>query len=266
MSNLPPNTPPAEVAAWNDYRSSLWQAFQNSYEDRWDQAKWETAVGSFQARHDRPVLDNLRSKNLMPALPALETQLKRGPPPFLRPGWVSPLQGKQVDLDWLDQTGAFVHIRGTKDGWRDASVLIVEFWASYVISTAFRNWPLMLSTSKRSTLMSIYIPPCHNVFPHLTEIAANHPNIKVVTFANEGIFNGADTDVAAFKAFVFARNDMNYPIYVDNNRIAFNALFKPGKNASIPLVFIITVRNRTIRWIGNAEEMERPLADTLAKI
>ncbi len=70
----------------------------------------------------------------MPAFPALETQLKRGPPPFLRPGWVSPLQGKQVDLDWLDQPDAFVHVRGTKDGWRDASVLIVEFWASYVIS------------------------------------------------------------------------------------------------------------------------------------
>ena len=37
MASLPSNTPLAEVAAWNDYRSSLWQAFQNNYEDRWDQ-------------------------------------------------------------------------------------------------------------------------------------------------------------------------------------------------------------------------------------
>ena len=64
-------------------------------------------IESFQSRHDRAVLENLRSKNLIPALPALEAQLKRGPPPFLRPGWVSPLQGKQVDLEWLDQPGAF---------------------------------------------------------------------------------------------------------------------------------------------------------------
>lgn len=71
-------------------------------------------------------------------------------------------------------------------------------------------------------IFGIYVQPCHNVFPHLTEIAANHPNTKVITFANEGIFNGADTDMSSLKAFVFARNDMNYPIYVDSNRVAFN--------------------------------------------
>ena len=97
-------------------------------------------IESFQSRHDRAVLENLRSKNLIPALPALEAQLKRGPPPFLRPGWVSPLQGKQVDLEWLDQPGAFAHVRGTKDGWRDASVLVVEFWATYV-KFSLLSWP-----------------------------------------------------------------------------------------------------------------------------
>lgn len=55
--------------------------------------------------------------------------MKRGPPPFLRPGWVSPLQGKQVDLDWIDQD-AFVWIRGNKTGWRDAKLLVIEFWAT----------------------------------------------------------------------------------------------------------------------------------------
>lgn len=69
MASLPPNTPPAEVAAWNDYRSSLWQAFQNSYEDRWNQGetvslgvarpwlilieigKWEAAVSAYYSTH-----------------------------------------------------------------------------------------------------------------------------------------------------------------------------------------------------------------------
>ena len=34
----------------------------------------------------------------------------------------------------------------------------------------------------------------------------------------------------------------------------------------ISAVFIVTVSDRTIRWIGNAEEMAKPLADTLAKV
>ncbi|KAI0682846.1 hypothetical protein BC835DRAFT_1297788 [Cytidiella melzeri] len=254
MTNLPPNLSPAEVAAWNDYRSNLWQAFQNNYEDRWDQAKWQAAVASYQTRHHPATLSSLRAQKLMPSWTVIEGQLKRGPPPFLRPGWVSPLQGKQVDLDWLDQDDGFVHVRGSKDNWRDATVLIIEFWASYV------NFVFFVCSFRGYSL------PCHNVFPHLTEIAATQLNTKIISFANEGIFNGADTDVSALEAFIYARNDMEYPIYVDSQRVAFNALFKPGQNASIPLVFIITVQDRTIRWIGNAEEMAKPLADVLASV
>ena len=44
----------------------------------------------------------------------------------------------------------------------------------------------------------------------------------MVTFADEGIFNNAPTDVAALKNFIFARTDMNYPIFVDTNRVAYN--------------------------------------------
>ncbi|KIP11178.1 hypothetical protein PHLGIDRAFT_21838 [Phlebiopsis gigantea 11061_1 CR5-6] len=151
----------------------------------------------------------------------------------MRPGWTSPLHGQRVDLAWLDQD-AFVHIRGTKDDWRSAKLLLIEFWAS--------------------------------VFRHLSEVAANERAVKVVTFADEGIFNNTPTDVAALKNFIFARTDMNYPIFVDTQHVAYNALFKPGQNLSIPLVFMITVQDRQIRWVGNAEEMATPLADTLAAL
>lgn len=87
--------------------------------------------GDFQGRHDRGVLDGLRTKKLLPPWNLVEAQLKKGPPTFLRPGWRSPLLGKQVDLDWLDQDG-FVRIRGTKDDWRNVKVLVIEFWATYV--------------------------------------------------------------------------------------------------------------------------------------
>jgi len=46
--------------------------------------------------------------------------------------------------------------------------------------------------------------------------------VKVITFADEGIFNGTPTDVGALKQFIFARGDMNYPIFVDNNHVAYN--------------------------------------------
>lgn len=67
----------------------------------------------------------------LPAWDALEVQFRKGPPPFLRPGWTSPLLGKRVDLRWLD-VGPFDNIKGSVDGWRDAKLLIIEFWASYV--------------------------------------------------------------------------------------------------------------------------------------
>lgn len=71
------------------------------------------------------------------------------------------------------------------------------------------------------------------MFQHLSEIAANERTIKVLTFADEGIFNNTPTDVPALKNFIFARNDMNYPIYVDSNRVAYNGAclsFRNGDN------------------------------------
>ena len=55
--------------------------------------------------------------------------MKKGPPPFMRPGWVSPLLNRQVDLAWLDQDN-FVRVRGTKDDWRHFDMLLIEFWAT----------------------------------------------------------------------------------------------------------------------------------------
>lgn len=65
----------------------------------------------------------------LPGWDALEAQFKKGPPPFLRPGWTSPLLGKKVDLRWLD-SGQFEHVKGGMDGWRDAKLLVIELWAS----------------------------------------------------------------------------------------------------------------------------------------
>ena len=48
--------------------------------------------------------------------------------------------------------------------------------------------------------------------------------MKVITFADEGIFNGAPTDVGMLKQFIFSRSDMNYPIFIDNNHVAYNGM------------------------------------------
>ncbi|GJE96562.1 TlpA family protein disulfide reductase [Phanerochaete sordida] len=231
---------PQEHAAVQDYRANIWNPFQNYYEDKWSQARWDAAIRDYKRRHDAGVLEALRAKKVLPPWDVLEDQLKKGPPPFLRPGWTSPLVGRPLDLRWLDQN-AFVQIRGTMDDWKAFKIVLIEFWATWC-------------------------RPCHNVFPHLSHLANNEPRVKVITFADEGIFNGTPTDVAALKRFVFARGDMNYPIFIDTNHVAYNALFKPGQNFSVPLVFIITTHDRKVHWVGNGEELDAPLAVALASL
>lgn len=87
------------------------------------------SAANFRAAHDPAVVNKFMKKARLPAWDALEEQMKKGPPAFLRPGWKSPLLGQRVDLDWLD-ADAFECIRPSKDGWRDKKVLVIEFWAS----------------------------------------------------------------------------------------------------------------------------------------
>ena len=86
-------------------------------------------TAEFKKRHNRVVLDALQYRKMIPPWDAVEAQLKKGPPPFLRPGWRSPLLGRRVNLDWIDQD-SFICLQGSREGWRNKKVLIIEFWAS----------------------------------------------------------------------------------------------------------------------------------------
>ncbi|KAI0925919.1 hypothetical protein AcV5_008522 [Taiwanofungus camphoratus] len=227
---------PEERAARNEFRTNIWSVFQPLYEDKWDQARWDVAVAKFRAAHDPAVIERFMKRARLPNWDALEIQMKKGPPAFLRPGWRSPLLGRKVDLSWLD-LDAYECVRGTKDGWKSKKVLVIEFWASWC-------------------------RPCHEVCGILSDVAKN-PSIKVVTFNHEGIFTKADIDRTVVKKFINSRNDMNYPIYIDTNRIAVEAIFEPGQNLSIPLAFVITTKDQVVHWIGNPEEMAGPLQKVL---
>ncbi|CCM04985.1 uncharacterized protein FIBRA_07183 [Fibroporia radiculosa] len=231
---------PEELAAMNDFRVNIWSAFQPYYEDKWDQELWDAAVARFKAAHDPVVVTRFMKKARLPAWDALEDQMRKGPPAFLRPGWTSPLLGSKTDLEWLDMD-KFECIRPSKDDWRDKKVLIIEYWASWC-------------------------RPCHVVCGILSNIVATEPDVKVITFNHEGIFTKAEIDRAVVKNFIDSRNDMDYPIYIDSERVAVEALFEPGQNLSIPLVFVITIRDQIIRWIGNPEEIAAPLEDILKSV
>ena len=87
----------------------------------------------------------------------------------------------------------------------------------------------------------------------LARVNATKPDVKVITFNHEGIFNKTEIDRSVVKTFVDGRNDMDYPIYIDSHRVAvqgkgravwplqvaantrFAGLFEPGQNLSIPL-------------------------------
>lgn len=84
-----------------------------------------------------------------------------------------------------------------------------------------------------------------------------------VVFNHEGIFTKADINRVVVKNFVDSRGDMNYPIYIDSQRVAIRSLFEPGQNLSIPLAFVITTRDQVVHWIGNPEEMAAPLEKAL---
>ena len=83
----------------------------------------------YKAANDPVVVDRFMKKARLPTWEALEEQMRKGPPAFLRPGWRSPLLGKRVDLSWLD-SDAFECIRPSKDGWKNKKVVVIEFWAS----------------------------------------------------------------------------------------------------------------------------------------
>ncbi|KAI0734247.1 hypothetical protein C8Q72DRAFT_923633, partial [Fomitopsis betulina] len=237
MASLTGQESPEELAAMHDFRTNIWSVFQPLYEDKWDQGTWDAAVGRFKAAHNPVVVDRFMQKARLPTWEALEEQMRKGPPAFLRPGWRSPLLGKRVDLSWLD-SDAFECLRPSKDGWRNKKVVVIEFWASWC-------------------------RPCHVVGSLLSRVNATKTDVKVITFNHEGIFNKTEIDRSVVKTFVNSRNDMDYPVYIDSHRIAVQSLFEPGQNLSIPLAFIITTKDQLVHWVGNPEEMSAPLEKAL---
>ena len=89
----------------------------------------DRSTEDFEARQNPFALQSLRERKLIPPWDAVAAQIQKGPPPFLRPGWISPLLGKRVDLEWIDSV-TFLRVQGSQDGWRTKKVLVVEFWAS----------------------------------------------------------------------------------------------------------------------------------------
>ncbi|OBZ72358.1 hypothetical protein A0H81_07842 [Grifola frondosa] len=238
---------------------------QNKYMERLPGALWRPMGQSALGRRRRAlpgaarptVVQRFWARARLPPWDRLEANMRSGPPPFLRPGWKSPLQGTHADLRWLTED-AFECVKGSLDGWRDKKVLLIEFWASWC-------------------------RPCLTAFRDLSNISATRPDIKIITFNVEGIFTKAPIDVATVRAVraratrhgvpgVYRRQPRRRSRCVRALRtrvpmLTFNAdvaIFEPGQTLSIPLVFIITPKDGLIHWVGNPEEMAAPLAQALA--
>ena len=112
-----------------NHATGKWDAAVGAYLPPLQQSDTQSSIEDFEARQHPAALASLREQKLLPPWDAVAAQIRKGPPPFLRPGWKSPLIGQKVNLEWIDRD-VFTWIQGSREGWRNKKVLVIEFWAS----------------------------------------------------------------------------------------------------------------------------------------
>ncbi len=111
----------------------------------------------------------------------------------------------------------------------DHGITIVEFWATWC-------------------------GPCHDMIPHLTKIAQENKDIRVV-----GVSIFEDNDKQQVQEFVkFMGNKMDYSVgYSGNKDRMAKTWMSAAKQPAIPTSFI--VKDGVIMWIGHPIDLDDPL-------
>lgn len=143
----PPPPTEGQQRILDDYSANIYSVFEPLYEDKWDEALWQKAIGehhmyasqhriqclyttvSFESRYPPGEATACITEFFrQPTWDARKAQFIAGPPAWARDGWVSPLVGQTVDLQFMDEVR---WVKGGAQGWREAKLLVLEFWATW---------------------------------------------------------------------------------------------------------------------------------------
>jgi len=240
---------PEKRRAVQDFKNDITGVFDELYEDKWNQKRWDDAMKNYKATHDTWLLmKTIGSKERTPDefWAARQKEFQKGPPTFVRPGWKSPLVGKALNLEWLDdlQNGRhFKWIKGQdewEDGWRDKKLAVFEFWTSWCT-------------------------PCLRAFRQFSNLAETYDaSVLMAGINSEEVFSNDPIDTAAVYSFVQKRGDMNYPIVIDVDRVAVKALLDAAGRRAVPTVIIISIKDRIVHFVGDPGDVDGAVDKILA--
>jgi len=85
----------------------------------------------------------------------------------------------------------------------------------------------------------------------------------MVAINSEEIFSHDLIDPAAIHSFVEKRTDMNYPVVIDVDRIAVKELFDRGGRRAVPTVFVISISDELVHFVGDPAELDEEVEKVL---
>ncbi|KAG0275667.1 hypothetical protein BGZ95_008517 [Linnemannia exigua] len=167
--------------------------------------------------------------------------LKKGPPAFAKPGWVSEMMGQKVDLEdllkgceWLQEKKEFKE-----------RIVLLDIWATWC-------------------------SPCIEIAPHLSELSEKYPGVvSVIGINNDCIFEPKDKghDIEKLKTFLGLdkiKGKFRYTVVVDVLNRVREELWKKCGFEGVPTGIMLV--DGAIAFVGDLEKVDPALEKALESI